>query len=259
MASMGAVEAESGSPGVCVNAFNGMAGGQNSIKKCIALVEDDPDIAELMRLHLERAGYGVTGFSDGNSFLLFLETDAPDLVLLDLMLPDIDGLEICKTMRQQSRFDAVPIIIVSAKSDELDKVLGFELGAEDYLTKPFSVKELVARVKAQLRRNSPAGQDNSRIDIGGVLVLDLVKHEVVLQGRKIELTFTEFKILELLAVKKGWVFSREKILHHLSGGQGKDVIDRTIDVHIRHLREKLGADAPFIKNIRGVGYKLEEY
>lgn len=232
---------------------------QRQLKKNIALVEDDPEIAELIILNLEKNGYFVTAFANGNSFLEFLETMLPELVILDLMLPDIDGLEICKIMRRQSSCAGVPIIIVSAKCDELDKVLGFELGADDYLTKPFSMKELIARVKALLRRNSPAGRDNGRIEISGVLVLDLIKHEVILQGRKIELTFTEFKILELLAVKKGCVFSREKILHHLSGGQGKDVIDRTIDVHIRHLREKLGADAQFIRNIRGVGYKLEEY
>jgi DNA-binding response OmpR family regulator len=235
----------------------GMEYEQFQTKKSIALVEDDLDIAELIILNLKKTGYAVTAFAKGNSFLEFLETMLPDLVILDLMLPDIDGLEICKSMRRQSRMAGVPIIIVTAKCDELDKVLGFELGADDYLTKPFSMKELIARVKTLLRRNFPAGQDSGRIEIGGVLALDLAKHEVILHGKKIELTFTEFKILELLAVKKGWVFSREKILRHLSGGQDKNVLDRTIDVHIRHLREKLGPDAQFIRNIRGVGYKLE--
>ena len=235
-----------------------MEHGQHRIKKSIALVEDDQDISELVSLHLGRTGYAVTAFPQGNSFLKFLETMLPDLVILDLMLPDIDGFEICKSMRRQSSMACVPIIILSAKCDEVDKVLGFELGADDYLTKPFSMKELIARVKALLRRIPTSGQESGRIEIGGVLTLDLVRHEVVLQGRKIELTVTEFKILELLALRKGWVFSREKILHHLSGGQDKNVIDRTIDVHIRHLREKLGPDAQFIRNIRGVGYKIEE-
>lgn len=231
---------------------------ERQIKKSIALVEDDADIAELMSLHLEKAGYAVRIFSTGNSFLEFLKTLQPELVILDLMLPDMDGLDICKTLRSRNGCGSVPIMIVSAKGDEIDKVLGFELGADDYLTKPFSVKELIARVKALLRRYVPAGRDDGgRIDIGETLALDLVKHEVILNGRKIDLTFTEFKILELLASKKGWVFSREKMLHQIWAGQGKEVMDRTIDVHIRHLREKLGPNGRCIKNIRGVGYKLE--
>lgn len=236
-----------------------MVHGEYQIKKSIALVEDDPDISELISMNLAKIGYAVTPFFTGNSFLEFLKKMQPELVILDLMLPDIDGLEICKSMRRQKNCDGVPIIIVTAKGDELDKVLGFELGADDYLTKPFSMKELLARVKALLRRNAPAAcEDSGRIEIGGVLVLDLVKHEVLVAGVNIELTCTEFNILELLAVKKGWVFSREKILYLLRGEQGKDIIDRTIDVHIRHLRKKLGPAAQFIKNIRGVGYKLEE-
>jgi two-component system phosphate regulon response regulator PhoB/two-component system alkaline phosphatase synthesis response regulator PhoP len=210
-------------------------------------------------LHLEQAGYGVTAFADGAAFLEWLSRDVPDLVLLDLMLPDMDGFDVCKALRRHSRASSVPILIVSAKCDELDKVLGFELGADDYLTKPFSVKELLVRVKALLRRGAPAGPDAGRIDVGnGALVLDLVRHELLVRGRRVELTFTEFKILELLAAKKGWVFSRDKILRHLGEGRDKAVIDRTIDVHIRHLREKLGSDAHYIRNIRGVGYKLED-
>ncbi len=241
--------------------YHRMSGGaiDNMIsrQKNIALVEDDPDIAELIILHLKKSTYDVTAFPDGASFLHFLETEVPALVLLDLMLPDIDGLEICKIMRKREMLAAVPILIVTAKSLEMDKVLGLELGADDYLTKPFSPKELVARVRALLRRQAPVDQQAQRIEVGGVLTLDLVRHELTVRGRRVELTFTEFKILELLAAKKGWVFSREKILNHL-WGEGKAVIDRTIDVHIRHLRKKLGPDAQFIKNIRGVGYKVEE-
>jgi two-component system phosphate regulon response regulator PhoB/two-component system alkaline phosphatase synthesis response regulator PhoP len=230
-----------------------MIGRQNNI----ALVEDDPDIAELIILHLKKSSYDVTAFPDGASFLQFLETEVPALVLLDLMLPDIDGLEICKIMRRREMLAAVPVLIVTAKSLEMDKVLGLELGADDYLTKPFSPKELVARVRALLRRKAPVEQPVQRIEVGDVMTLDLVRHELTVRGRRVELTFTEFKIFELLAAKKGWVFSREKILNHL-WGEGKAVIDRTIDVHIRHLRTKLGADAQFIKNIRGVGYKVED-
>jgi two-component system phosphate regulon response regulator PhoB/two-component system alkaline phosphatase synthesis response regulator PhoP len=227
------------------------------MKKPVVIVEDEPDIVELMTIHLEKAGFAVKSFSGGAGFLRFIEKTEPALVVLDLMLPDIDGLEICKTLRRHESLAAVPIIMVTAKGEEMDKVLGLELGADDYLAKPFSPRELVARVKALLRRHGPAEQTGKRIEIGGMLTIDLTKYEVMLSGSRIELTSTEFKILELLSSKKGWVFSREKILDHLWGDE-KAVVDRTVDVHIRHLREKLGDAARFIKNIRGVGYKLEE-
>jgi DNA-binding response OmpR family regulator len=226
-------------------------------KKNIILIEDEPDTAELISLHLKKEGYGITVFANGAGFLRFMEENMPDLVLLDLVLPDMDGLEICKTLRKGSELSAIPIIIVTAKNEEMDKVLGLELGADDYITKPFSPKELVARVRALLRRRGPQEPRPDRIEISGVLQLDLVRHEITVRGRRVDLTFTEFKILEFLAVKKGCVFSREKILNHL-WGEEKPAIKRTVDVHIRHLREKLGPDARFIRNIRGVGYKVEE-
>ncbi len=227
------------------------------MKKPIVIVEDEPDIVELMTIHLEKVGFAVKSFSGGAGFLRFIEKTAPALVVLDLMLPDIDGLEICKALRRHETLAAVPIIMVTAKGEEMDKVLGLELGADDYMAKPFSPKELVARVKALLRRHGTSEQASKLVEIGGMLTLDLTKYEVMLQGSRIELTSTEFKILELLSSKKGWVFSRDKILNYLWGDE-KAVIDRTVDVHIRHLREKLGEAAHFIKNIRGVGYKLEE-
>ena len=227
------------------------------MKKPIAIVEDEPDIVELMTIHLEKAGFPVRSFSNGSEFLRFIKKTTPALVVLDLMLPDIDGLEICKIMRKREDLAAVPVIMVTAKGEEMDKVLGLELGADDYMTKPFSPKELAARVRAVLRRQGPSEQASKLVEIGGTLTIDLTKYEVTLGGSRIELTSTEFKILELLSSKKGWVFSREKILAYLWGDE-KDVIDRTVDVHIRHLREKLGDAAQFIKNIRSVGYKLEE-
>lgn len=226
------------------------------MKKHIALIEDEPDIAELVSINLSKAGFSVKVFSNGSGFLKFIDKNIPDLVLLDLMLPDTDGLEICKLIRKDDRSCSVPIIMLTAKSEEMDKVLGLELGADDYMTKPFSPKELVARVKAVLRRHDPAKETNT-IAIGGVLTIDMTKHEVSIKGKRVDLTATEFKILEMLSSKKGWVFSREKILDYL-WGEEKAVIDRTVDVHIRHLREKLGEASRFVKNIRGVGYKLEE-
>jgi len=172
------------------------------------------------------------------------------------MLPDMDGIEICKKIRAIPSSSSLPIIMLTARSEETDKILGLELGADDYVTKPFSPKELVARVKAVLRRQLKPDK-SERISVGKALEIDLKKYEVVLCGKKIDLTITEFKILELLSSKKGWVFTRDKILDHLWGDE-KAVIDRTVDVHIRHLREKLGKESSLIKNVRGVGYKLEE-
>jgi two-component system phosphate regulon response regulator PhoB/two-component system alkaline phosphatase synthesis response regulator PhoP len=226
------------------------------MKKTIALVEDEPDIVELLEIHLSKGGFQVKSFTSGKSFLDYLKKNTPDVVILDLMLPDIDGLEICKQVRALNSTAEVAIIMLTAKSEEVDKILGLELGADDYVTKPFSPKELVARVKAVLRRHAPRQQTRT-IDIKGGLVIDLEKYTVTLKGERLELTPTEFKILELLASKKGWVFSREKILDYLWGDE-KAVIDRTVDVHIRHLREKLGPAAGCVKNLRGVGYKLEE-
>lgn len=224
------------------------------MKKLIAIVEDEPDIVELVTLHLEKAGFSVKSFPSGSEFLRFADKTVPSLVLLDLMLPDMDGIDICKNLRRRDRFAALPVIMVTAKGEETDKILGLELGADDYMTKPFSPKELVARVKAVLRRQGPAGPA-AAIQIGE-LSIDREKYEARVGGRAMELTSAEFKILALLASKQGWVFSREKILDHLWGDE-KAVIDRTVDVHIRHLREKLGEAAGLIKNIRGVGYKLE--
>jgi DNA-binding response OmpR family regulator len=222
----------------------------------IAVVDDDPDILELVSVHLKKAGMKVRAFPDAGPFYSFLHQDTPDLVILDLMLPDADGIDICKSLRQEERSSAVPIIMLTARADELDRVLGLEIGADDYITKPFSPKELVARVKAVLRRSRPRERKMEKVEIGGVLTIDLQRHEVVAGGAKVELTAVEFRILQFLASKKGWVFSRDTILDSL-WGHDKIVSDRTVDVHVRHLREKLGPAAPLIKNVRGVGYKLE--
>jgi DNA-binding response OmpR family regulator len=226
------------------------------LMKCVAIVDDEPDILELVSLHLKKAGFQTDSFLDGASFLKSLDRHRPDLVILDLMLPDADGFEICKHLRSNKAFSSIPIIMLTAKSDEIDRVLGLELGADDYITKPFSVNELVARVKAVLRRKD-FPEKEQRIDIAGKLAIDPEKYEVRVGGQLIELTTTEFKILKFLALNKGHVFTRDQILDHLWGNE-KVVVDRTIDVHIRNLREKLGEAAEFIKNIRGVGYKLEE-
>ena len=227
------------------------------MNKLIAIVDDEPDIVELVSINLKRAMFKVNGFSDAESFYRFLEEKIPDLIILDLMLPDADGLEICKYLKKEDRFSSIPIIMLTAKGDETDKILGLEFGADDYVTKPFSPRELVARVKAVLRRRWNV-EESGKLDVGGILIIDTEKYEVFVEGKRVELTTTEFRILKLLLSKKSKVFSRDDILDYLWGHE-KIVLDRTIDVHIKHLRDKLGKAGRFIKNIRGVGYKLEAH
>jgi len=223
--------------------------------KKIFIVEDEPDISDLISLHLTKSGFDSVKCSDYQSLKSGLRGKNPDLIILDLMLPDKDGLEICKELRSDKKTAQIPIIILTAKSEEIDKILGLELGAEDYMTKPFSPKELVARVKTVLRRSTLVDNQNKvTIKIGNCVEINKEKYEIYINSKKIDTTTTEFKILELLASRPGVVFSREKILEHLWGYE-KDVFDRTVDVHIRHLREKLGDQKEIIKNVRGVGYK----
>lgn len=221
----------------------------------IAALDDEPDLLELLKVNLRKAGYSFEGFQDAEDLYRYLAREKPNLILLDLMLPGTDGLEVCRHIRKTEGLAGIPIIMLTARGDESDKVVGLELGADDYVTKPFSIKELVARIHAVLRR--PAGADVARRIVVGPLIMDLDRFEVAVDGVPVELTATEFKILQLLAAHKGRVFSRDRILDFL-WGQEKAVIDRTIDVHIRNLREKLGPAAALIKNIRGAGYKLEE-
>ena len=226
------------------------------MSQLIAVVDDEPDIRELVSLHLKRAGFQTETFERMAGFWRFLETKTPDLIVLDLMLPDADGLDVCKTLRKNEAYSRIPIIMLTAKGDETDRILGLELGADDYVTKPFSPRELISRVKAVLRRGTIPVAEEPQF-ISDMLSLDPGRHEVRLKGEKVDLTSTEFRILQCLASKKGWVFSRDQILDYL-WGQDKAVLDRTIDVHIKHLREKLGDAASLIKNVRGVGYKIEE-
>lgn len=229
---------------------------KQAARKKVAVVDDEPDILELVELSLVKAGYEVDTFPDAGSFFEALKKKSPDLLVLDLMLPDADGFEVCKYLKKEEQYSAIPVIMLTARGEETDKVLGLELGADDYVTKPFSPRELAARVKAVLRREEKVVK-TKKMSIGGILEIDLDKYEILLEGQKIELTSSEFKILTLLAERKGWVYSRERILDHL-GAQMKGVLDRTVDVHIKNLREKLGPAGKFIKNIRGIGYKLDD-
>ncbi|RKY57909.1 MAG: hypothetical protein DRP94_07715 [Candidatus Latescibacterota bacterium] len=222
--------------------------------KLIAIVDDEPDILELISYHLKKERFEVKEFRDGEGLLSFIETMLPDLVILDLMLPGMDGLEVCRVLRGNRRTSSVPIIMLTAKGSEADKVVGLELGADDYVVKPFSPRELVARVKAVLRRAKVEEKGESLVI--GDLAIDTNRFEVRFKGRRIDLTPTEFRILAILAERPGWVFTRNQLLNEL-WQEDKVVLDRTIDVHIRHLREKLGEGGRLIKTVRGIGYKLE--
>ncbi len=224
-------------------------------KKLIAIVDDEPDILKLVSVNLKNAGYKTKTFLNANSFFDFLRNKEPALIILDLMLPDLDGIEVCKSLKSNKQYASIPIIMLTAKADESDKIVGLELGADDYITKPFSPKELVARVKVVLRRQ--ISNDEKILRIGNMLELDLNRYEVYAEGKNVKLTATEFKILKLLAARKGWAFSRESILDHIDIGD-KGVLDRTVDVHIKNLRAHLGAAGKYIKNIRTVGYKIDD-
>lgn len=226
-------------------------------KKTVFVVEDEPDILALIAINLQKSGFDVEKYSEAGPMLKTLKKRVPDLIILDLMLPDHDGLDICKSLKNSDTYSGIPIIMVTAKTEEFDVVLGLELGADDYIPKPFSPRELVARVKAVLRRHIPQKEHGEKqIAVGDLVTIDVTKYEVRVQDEKIQLTSTEFMILKMLSEKPGWVYSREKILDLLWGDE-KDVFDRTVDVHIKNLRDKLGTAGSLIKNVRGVGYKIE--
>jgi DNA-binding response OmpR family regulator len=224
------------------------------MNELITIVEDEDDIRALVSAGLKKERFRVREFADGRGFLASLRSEKPDLVILDVMLPDTDGFAICRGMRADRALSSIPVIMLTARAEEADRILGLELGADDYVAKPFSPKELAARVKAVLRRASPeAGR--SRIEVADGLLIDTDTLEATLQGERLELTQAEFRILHLLATRIGWVFSREKILDHLWGDE-KNVTDRSVDVHVKHLRDKLGPAGRMIANVRGVGYKI---
>ena len=225
-------------------------------KELIDVIDDEPDILELVSIHLKRAHYNVREFPEAEPFYQFLAKEVPDLIILDLMLPDVDGLQVCRYLRGHERFASLPIIMLTAKTEEIDKVIGLELGADDYVTKPFSPRELVARVRAVLRRHGRADADARRIVVGDV-VIDVDRREVRVKEKAVDLTPSEFNILHLLAMRQGRIQTRDQILSHLWGDE-KFVIDRTVDVHIRHLREKLGQASHIIKNVRGAGYRIDD-
>ncbi len=228
--------------------------------KLIAVVDDEADIRDLVDLHLQRAGFSVVSFEKGNDFLSWLNSgNSPSLCVLDVMLPDLQGTDICRQLRNSAEHSGIPVIMLTALDHETDRVTGLELGADDYVTKPFSPRELVARVRAVLRRVSgdDSKQDATETVSFGAVEMDPETYIVTVGGRRIDLTSTEFRILYFMANSPGRVFSRSRILDHLWGGE-KFVFERTVDVHIRHIREKLGEAAEMVQNVRGIGYRVGE-
>ena len=226
------------------------------VKPKILVVDDEPDALELIAFNLKSAGLEVLTAENGDQALRLARAQLPDLILLDLMLPEVDGLEVCKILRRDAATSAIPIIMVTAKAAEMDRVLGLELGADDYVTKPFSPRELVLRVKNLLRRRQAAETPTDRISVGD-LSIDIPRHLVTVQGRAVELTATEFRLLSVLAQRRGRVQSREQLLRDVWNYE--TVIDtRTVDTHMRRLREKLGPAARYLDTVRGVGYRFIE-
>jgi len=223
----------------------------------IIVIEDEPDIQEIITYNLKREGYQVAAVRDGREGLALVRNQAPALVILDLMLPGMDGLSVCQQLRADPLTRDVPIIMVSAKGEESDVVIGLGLGADDYVPKPFSPRELLARVKAVLRRTSAREAPAAERIVIKDLSIDVMRHEVKVAGELLKLTATEFKILHQLASQPGRAFSREQLLNRVLG-EGVVVVDRNIDVHIRAVRKKLGQCADMIQTIRGVGYRFLE-
>ncbi|MBM7868850.1 two-component system alkaline phosphatase synthesis response regulator PhoP [Clostridium pascui] len=222
----------------------------------IIIVDDEEHIRELLKFNLENSGYSTIYADNGIDAVKLIKSERPQLILLDLMIPGIDGYDVCKEVRKDNNISTTPIIMITAKGEEFDKVLGLELGADDYITKPFSIREILARVKAVLRRTSVQNIDKS-YKFGNVII-DLEKHEVIKDNLKVELTLKEFELLEILIKNKGRVLTRDFLLDKIWGYEYVGET-RTVDVHIRHLRQKIEENdksPQFIETIRGVGYRF---
>ena len=222
----------------------------------IYCIEDEENIRELIVYALKSNGFDADGFEDGNEFAKALETSIPDLVLLDIMLPGEDGLQILERLRKNPKTKDIPVIIISAKTSEFDKVKGLDLGADDYITKPFGVMELISRVKALLRRTAAIAQSITEINYKDI-VLDYDKRTVMVKGKPVRLTYKEFELLYYLLSNTGIVLTRNNIMNHVWGYDFEGET-RTVDVHIRSLRQKLGESGKVIKTVRNVGYKVGE-
>ncbi|MBI1976997.1 MAG: response regulator transcription factor [Candidatus Omnitrophica bacterium] len=223
----------------------------------ILVVEDEPNISQAIQYNLEKEGYRVSSAGDGAQGLKLAQTALPSLVVLDLMLPQMDGLEICRLLKREEKTKNIPILMVTAKSQETDKVVGLELGADDYLAKPFSMRELIARVKAILRRSS-GPQTVQELLVCGTLKLDLARRKVTVKEKEVVLTAKEFDLLRVLMEAKGRVLDREKLLERIWGlDRSIEIETRTVDVHVGQLRRKIGSETKRLVTLKGVGYRWD--
>ncbi len=233
------------------------------IKQSVLVVEDEEDIRELISYNLLKEGYQVAGVASGENALTAVASKPPDLVLLDLMLPGLDGITVCRKLKGDPQTESIPIIMLTAKGEEADIVVGLNMGADDYITKPFSPKVLLARMQAVLRRaeNEQEAEECEEEESEIVEIRDLKihigRHEVFVQGKSVELTATEFKLLYFLAQRPGWVFTRQQILDGVHG-DNYAITDRAVDVQVVGLRKKLGEAGAYIETVRGVGYRFKE-
>lgn len=222
----------------------------------ILIIEDEKDILELIAFNLECSGYHVLKASNGEDGLVIAQAEIPDLVLLDVMMPGIDGFDVCRTLKQNPKTRKVPIIMLTARGEDTDIVSGLELGAEDYVTKPFSPKILVARIRTVLRRAKEETEPMERLVVSGI-TMEISKHKVYIDSCELDLSSTEFDILKVLMSSPGWVFSRNQIIDSVKGSN-YPVTQRSVDVQILGLRKKLGDSGQYIETVRGVGYRLKE-
>ena len=220
----------------------------------VFIVEDEPDLRDTLTYNFENEGFTVNSFSNGESFLESLAKNKPNLVILDLMLPGISGLDVCRQLRSDDNLNDIAVVMLTAKSEEIDRIVGFELGADDYVTKPFSVRELILRVKVLLKKRLE-NSTNEQILAFGPITMNLDAHDVVVDGENIILTALEFKLLKHLLNRKGRVQTRDQLLGDV-WGYSSEVTTRTVDTHIKRLREKLGKPGDLIQTIRGVGYRF---
>ena len=223
----------------------------------VLVVDDEEDLLELINYNLSKEGYRVTCVASGERALKEAQTLLPDVIVLDLLLPRVDGLDVCRQLKSDPRTKHIPVIMLTAKTEEADVVIGLEMGADDYMTKPFSPRVLLARLKAVLRRKGQASTDDQQVIKVDALVIHPGRHEVSLDDKPLQLTFTEFRLLQFLAAKPGWAFTRNQIVDAVKG-EDYPVTERSVDVQVTGLRKKLGEYASYIETVRGVGYRFKK-
>ncbi|MEZ6094217.1 MAG: response regulator [Pirellulaceae bacterium] len=225
-------------------------------KARVLVVEDDRSLADILEYNLQDRGYEVIRSSDGQDAIQQAKGKSPDLIILDVMIPVMDGLEVCRRLRSMPETEGLPILMLTAKSEEVDQIVGYKVGADDYVTKPYSIKVLLERVNSLIRRNRPTGGSTDAITRGGITV-DRVKFRVTIDGKNLELTPSEFRLLDTLIRQPGRAFDRSELIDSALGSDAL-VLERTIDVHIRSLRKKMGELADCIQTVRGVGYRFQQ-